>query len=176
MFGAIYDLLVDWSRQVVDSVLEGSREVLEAISSGGGTELSSAGGSAGAGVIGLTARQRRGLEGIVQRATGTQRLVRRAGIILGLAAGLSAGAVAKRLGIQRQTVYKWWHRWHAQASRLQEAEAQERNDRRLGALFEQVLLDAYRGGKPARFTPEQIVKIVALACEHPKVSGRPITQ
>jgi transposase len=59
---------------------------------------------------------------------------------------------------------------------LQAAEAQEGNDRRLGALFEQVLLDAYRGGKPATFTPEQIVKIVALACEHPKVSGRPITR
>ena len=39
-----------------------------------------------------------------------------------------------------------------------------------------MLLDAYRGGKPATFTPEQIVKIVALACEHPKASGRPITR
>jgi transposase len=102
--------------------------------------------------------------------------VRRAAIILGLAAGQSAREVAKRLGIDRQTVYKWWHRWHTQASRLQEAEAKEGNDKRLGALFEEVLLDAYRGGKPVRFTPEQIVKIVALACEHPKASGRPITQ
>lgn len=150
--------------------------VLEAMSPGGGAEVPASGGSTGAGATGLTARQRRLLEGMVRRATGAQRLVRRAAIILGLAAGQSAREVAKRLGIDRQTVYKWWHRWHTQASRLQEAEAQEGNDKRLGALFEEVLLDAYRGGKPVRFTPEQIVKIVALACEHPKASGRPITQ
>ena len=176
MFAAMYDLLVDWSRRVVNSVLEGSRQVLEAMSPGAGVEISSAAGSAGARAIGLTARQRRLLEGLVRQATAAQRLVRRAGIILGLAAGQSAREVAKQLGIERQTAYKWWHRWQTQASRLQEAEAQEPNDKRLGALLEQVLRDAYRGGKPARFTPEQIVKIVALACEHPKACGRPITQ
>jgi len=176
MFGAMYDLLVDWGRQVVGNVLEGTRQALETMSGGGGTEVTAPVGSAGAGAIRLTARQRWLLEGMVRRSTATQRLVRRAGIILGLAAGQSACEVAKRLGIERQTVYQWWHRWQAQASRLQEAEAQEGNDKRLGALFEQVLLDAYRSGKPVRFTPEQIVKIVALACEHPKASGRPITQ
>ncbi|MCP4208362.1 MAG: IS630 family transposase, partial [Shimia sp.] len=33
------------------------------------------------------------------------------------------------------------------------------------------LLDGYRRGKPVTFSPEQIVKIIALACEHPKASG-----
>jgi transposase len=176
MFGAIYDLWVDWGRQVVDGVLEGTREVLEAMSPTVGAELAPEAESTGVGAIRLTGRQRRLLERMVGRATAAQRLVRRAGIILGLAAGQSAREVAKRLGIDRQTVYKWWHRWQARASRLQEAEAQEPNDKRLGALFEQVLLDAYRGGKPATFTPEQIVKIVALACEHPNACGRPICQ
>ncbi len=176
MFGAMYDLLADWGRQVVDSVVEGTRQMLEAMSPGGGAEVTAEGGPAGVGVIRLTARQRWLLEGMVKRATATQRLVRRAGIILNLAAGQSAREVAKRLRIERATVYKWWHRWQAQAGRLQEAETQESNDKRLGALLEQLLLDAYRGGKPATFTPEQVVKIVALACEHPKASGRPITQ
>ena len=183
MFGAMYDLLVDWSRQVMDSmlegtqqVLEGTQQVLEAMIPSSGIELSAQGGSPGAGAIKLTRRQHRVLEKIVRRAKATQRLVRRASIILGLAAGQSAQEVAKRLGINRQTVYKWWQRWGARASWLQKAEAQERNDNRLSDLLEQALLDAYRGGKPARFTPEQIVKIVALACEHPKASGRPITQ
>jgi transposase len=176
MFGAMYDVLADWGRQVVGNVLEGTRQVLEALSGGGGAEVTAPGGAAGAGVIGLTARQRWLLEGLRRRATAPQRLVRRAGIILGLAASQSAGEVAKRLGIDRQTVYQWWHRWQAQTGRLQEAEAQEGNDKRLGAWLEQVLGDGYRGGKPATFTPEQIVKLVALACEHPKASGRPITQ
>ena len=176
MFRAMYDRIVDWARRVVNSVLEGMRQVLEVLSPGGVAELSAAGGLARAGVIELTARQRGLLEGLVRRARAAQRLVRRASIILGLAAGQSAREVAKHLGMAPQTVYKWWNRWYTQADRLLEAETQEPNDKRLGALLEQVLLDRYRGGKPGRFTPEQIVKIVALACEHPKASGRPISQ
>ena len=176
MFGAMYDLMVDWGRQAVDSMLEGIRQVLKMLGPGGVAEVSAASGSAGAGVIELTARQRGLLEAMVRRALAPQRLVRRASIILGLAAGQSAREVAKQLGLVPQTVYKWWHRWYSQADRLLEAESQEPNDKRLGLLLEQVLVDRYRGGKPATFSPEQIVKIVALACEHPKASGRPINQ
>ncbi len=176
MFGAIYDLFVDWGRQVVNSVLEGAGQVLAVMSPDDGVEASPQGGSPAAGVIILTRRQRWLLEGIVRRATSSQRLVRRAGIILELATGQCPSQVAKQLRILRQTVYKWRNRWVVQVGRLQEAEAQESNDKRLGAVLEQVLGDAYRGGKPATFTPEQIVKLVALACEHPKASGRPITQ
>jgi putative transposase len=45
----------------------------------------------------------------------------------------------------------------------------------LRTLLEQVLDDAPRPGKPATFSPEQIVQIVALACEPPEKSGRPIS-
>ena len=38
-----------------------------------------------------------------------------------------------------------------------------------------VLSDAPRPGAPASFTPEEIVKIVAVACEVPEESDRPIT-
>src|SRR5437764_1333035 len=38
------------------------------------------------------------------------------------------------------------------------------------------LLDAYRPGKPATFSPEQIVKLIAVACERPQDCGRPITR
>jgi transposase len=37
------------------------------------------------------------------------------------------------------------------------------------------LSDAPRCGAPARITAEQICAIVALACERPKESGRPVT-
>jgi transposase len=174
MLGVVYELWVDWGRQVVERVLDGTRQVLEALSPGGGAEVSVS--ERAAGVIRLSPRQRRLLEGVARRATAPQRLVRRAGIILGLAAGQSPNQVAKRFGILRQTVYKWRGRWQAQAERLQEAEAQGANDKQLGTGLEQVLLDRYRGGKPATFTPEQLVKIVALACEHPHACGRPLTQ
>jgi putative transposase len=38
------------------------------------------------------------------------------------------------------------------------------------------LADAPRSGTPARITPEQVARIVALACETPGESGRPISQ
>jgi putative transposase len=41
---------------------------------------------------------------------------------------------------------------------------------------EQRLTDAPRSGSPARITPEQRCRIVALACEAPSASGRPISQ
>ncbi len=40
---------------------------------------------------------------------------------------------------------------------------------------EQRLADAPRSGVPDTFTPEQVCHIVALACEPPKLYGRPIT-
>jgi hypothetical protein len=38
------------------------------------------------------------------------------------------------------------------------------------------LADAPRSGTPARITPEQVARIIALACEAPSASGRPISQ
>ena len=40
---------------------------------------------------------------------------------------------------------------------------------------EQVLRDEPRAGSSGKFTPEQVVAILALACEPPEKSGRPIT-
>ena len=57
-----------------------------------------------------------------------------------------------------------------------EAEAAEPHDKRLSAFLERQLLDSYRCGRPATFSPDQLVKIIALACEHPQASGRPLTQ
>jgi transposase len=176
MFRTLCNWFVDWGRQVVASVLEGTGEVLAVMSSGGGAEAVAKGGFASGGALWLSARQRRLLAAIVRRPTASCRLVRRARIILGLAAGQCHTHLAKQLGIVRQTVYKWQSRWVDQAKRVQEAEAQEANDKRLSAFLEQVLVDAYRCGKRARLTPEQIVKIVALACEPPKACGRPITR
>jgi hypothetical protein len=38
------------------------------------------------------------------------------------------------------------------------------------------LADAPKPGAPSKFTPEQICQIIALACEKPSESGRPVSQ
>jgi putative transposase len=45
----------------------------------------------------------------------------------------------------------------------------------LEAAIEDVLSDNPRSGCPATFAPEQIARIIAVACEPPADSGRPVT-
>jgi hypothetical protein len=47
---------------------------------------------------------------------------------------------------------------------------------RLREAILEALSDAPRPGAPATFTATQVAQIVALACESPKLSGRPITR
>ena len=44
----------------------------------------------------------------------------------------------------------------------------------LRRAIEDVLSDAPRSGSPGTFTAEQVTHILALACESPELSGRPI--
>lgn len=169
-----YEGFFELGRQVVVGLLDSTRRVIELMD----TRAEGAGGLAGGSVaeVVVSRRQRRLLEGLVRRSTAPQRLVQRARIILELAEGHSPTQIAKRLDLRRQTVYKWARRWREHAPRLQAAEATGISDRQLRGLIEQVLLDAYRSGRPATFTPEQLVKLIALACEHPRASGRALNQ
>ena len=114
------------------------------------------------------------LRRLQRQQTADHRLVRRASTILALVANPCVDAVAEQLGLTRVTVRHWRDRWIAATPGLQRAE-QDRTPRQLLSLVGQVLGDASRPGKPATFTPEQIVRIVALACEPPGESGRPIS-
>lgn len=127
--------------------------------------------------INLTARQRAVLERLVRRQTSPQRLVRRARIVLEAASGANNEAIARRLssGLRQGTVRRWRNRWLEAAEALQAAEDEGHDERDLGMLIEAVLDDEPRPGAPATFTPEQIVQIVALACEVPADSGRPVS-
>ncbi len=114
------------------------------------------------------------LQRIQRQQTADQRLVRRAALILALAAQPCIEAVARRLGLTRVTVRAWRDRWLEATEVLKRAE-QERTPQQLRTLVELILDDAPRPGKPATFSPEQIVQIVAVACEPPEQSGRPIS-
>src|SRR5262245_21428968 len=123
--------------------------------------------------VDLSTRQRRLLEQIHKRQTAPVRLARRVGIWLALAEDPCLESVAQRLGLTRVSVRLWRDRWLDAAEQRRAAEADRADDQRLLALIEQTLDDAPRCGKPATFGPEQIVPIVAVACEPPEKSGRP---
>jgi transposase len=66
----------------------------------------------------------------------------------------------------------WRQRWRDAWDALCVWECTEPH--RLREALLDVLADAPRPGTPAKFTAEQVSQIVALACEAPQLSGRPI--
>lgn len=126
--------------------------------------------------ISLSARQRAALEHLSRCQTASVRLVRRAGVLLALADDPCLERVAIGQGLTRVSVRLWRDRWLQAAPRLAAAEADdEASEQELLARIEDALGDAPRPGGPATFSPEQIVAIVAVACEPPEKSGRPIS-
>jgi putative transposase len=113
----------------------------------------------------LTAEERRDLEGLVRRHKTGQQLAGRARIVLRAADGLNTSAVARELVLEPDTVRLWRQRWlRVSGVAVSDLPVAAR------------LADAPRSGTPARITPEQMARIVALACEAPAESGRPISQ
>jgi putative transposase len=125
--------------------------------------------------IDLSTRQRALLERLRQRQTAPQRLIRRVLILLALAANPCLQTTARDLGLNRISVRLWRDRWRDAAEALAQAEKDDLPDSQLLGLIEGLLDDAPRPGGPATFSPEQIVQIVAVACEPPEKSGRPIS-
>ena len=113
----------------------------------------------------VTSEERAELERIVRRHTAGQQLVERARIVLLASDGLSNSAVARTMAVHIDTVRKWRRRW---SSTRGVPLADLSITARLG--------DAPRPGTPARITPEQVCRIMALACEAPGESGRPISR
>src|SRR5206468_463403 len=72
-------------------------------------------------------------------------------------------------------VRTWRARWLRGAPRLGAAVSAGDEDRLLARLVADALDDAPRSGAPPTFTAEQVVQIVALACEPPPGSDRPVS-
>ncbi len=123
----------------------------------------------------LTARQRACLEQIARRQTNPQRLVRRAKIMLAMDAGANNCRLTRQMRLNRGTIREWRRRWLALTPKLEQVEAEEGSDKALARGIEDALTDTPRPGAPATFTAEQLVQIVAVACEDPADSERPIS-
>ena len=124
--------------------------------------------------ITLTERHRTILEQIVRRANSPQCLVTRAKIVLKAAGGFRNQQIADTLDLHVQTPRRWRNRWAEASGRLTAVET-EADERELRLLIKDVLSDQPRSGSPSTFSPEQICQIVALACEPPAGSERPVT-
>jgi putative transposase len=115
--------------------------------------------------IALEGEERLALEALVRRHTAGQQLVLRGRIILAAADGVNQSTIAAQLGTTINTVRHWRRRWLGlQDVPFEEVDAEER------------LADAPRSGTPTRITADQVCQIVALACEAPADSERPISQ
>jgi transposase len=113
----------------------------------------------------LSAADRAALEAVVRRKSTGQQVAIRARMILAAAEGLNNAQIGRQLGVEADTVRRWRGRW-LRSDVVERAEV---------SVVER-LSDAPRPGTPARITAEQVCRIVALACEAPSASGRPISQ
>src|SRR5688572_26850395 len=113
----------------------------------------------------VTVEGRAELERVIRRHTAGQQVVERARIVLSASDGPSNSEVARTMDVHIDTVRKWRRRWSStRGVPLADLSSTARLD------------DAPRPGTPARITPEQVCRIMALACEAPGESGRPISQ
>jgi len=116
-------------------------------------------------LIELTQPLRETLECLVKRHTTPQQLALRGRIVLAAADGRNNSQIARQLAVSVPTVRTWRQRWlNLSSVPLPDLAVADR------------LSDRPRPGAPGHITAEQVCQIVALACEPPAASGRPITQ
>src|SRR6202023_838841 len=104
--------------------------------------------------------QREVLEQLVRTHSTPQQLAMRARMILHAADGVGVRESARELDVWPKTVRYWRRRWRQAAD---------------GQSVPERLTDAPRSGAPATHTPEQICAVIAMTCEKPSDSERPIS-
>jgi putative transposase len=113
----------------------------------------------------LNEDERTALENLVRAQKTGQALARRARVVLLAALGYSNIDIARQVPMDEEAVGLWRRRWAKWCTiPLTEVGVAER------------LADAARPGAVPRVTAEQVCQIIALACEQPSDSGRPISQ
>src|SRR3954471_18210686 len=122
----------------------------------------------------ITERQQEILQTFSRSVTAASRLRQRALIIVLAFEGLRNQDIAPKVGLTHRQVGRWRRRWANAWNRLVNLECCASRVV-LRRAIEAVLADEPRPGAPGTFTPEQVTQILALACEPPAKSGRPIT-
>ncbi len=99
----------------------------------------------------LNEKDKKTLEEAVRKGKTEQRMVLRARIILHLSDGMSPKKIADELNITVKTVKKWRHRFLKKG---------------IDGLY-----DLPRSGKPPKFTIQQRLEVIAIACDSPENYG-----
>jgi len=123
--------------------------------------------------IQLTEKQYDVLHQIRRSTIAPQRLVQRVGVILMAFAGMLNVTIAREAGLAREQVGLWRRRWQQSFEALVAIECRE-TQAEFRRAIEDVLNDAPRSGSTGSFTAEQVTQILAVACEPPEQSRRPI--
>ena len=121
----------------------------------------------------FTEKQQKILQQINRSRTASQRLGQRVGIILMAFSGLLNLEIGNNIGLTRKQVGLWRRRWQQSYAALVAIECNE-SHATLCRVIEEVLSDAPRGGSKGTFTAEEVTQILAVACEPPEQSGRPV--
>lgn len=96
-------------------------------------------------------------------------------MIRAMAEGANNEEVAVRTNCNRETARLWRSKWLGASESLAMAAEVAVTERQLSRIIEDILSDEYRGGTPPKFQPEQVAQIIAISCEKPADSNRPIS-
>jgi transposase len=111
--------------------------------------------------VSVLSEHREALEQLIRTHSTAQQLALRARMIMHAGDGLGVRESARELGVWPKTVRYWRKRWRQADDKYSVCER---------------LADAPRSGAPPTYTPEQICAVVAMTCEKPSDSERPISQ
>lgn len=125
--------------------------------------------------IRLTEQQKRLLEQITRARTNAYRLVQRAQLILWADKGMTNTEIASLLRLTRGQVRLWRTRWQNAAQEWEQGKSEGIEDETLLTQIISILKDEQRRGSPGKFSLEEIVQIIAVACEIPATSSRPVS-
>ena len=124
--------------------------------------------------INLSDRQEKILLKIVKRHQTPQQLGKRIRLILLMAEGKNNQQAADKMRVHQKTAKRWRDRWLEFVGTLTSVEMNSEDEKELEKLIIEILTDQPRDGAPVKFTAEQVTQILALACEEPSLSKRPI--
>lgn len=106
------------------------------------------------------------LDRLIKRPSTTQQLAQRARIVRRCASDVRNQHIADDEKATVNPVKKWRGRWLEAEGTAKELET----------AVESILSDQPRSGAPPKFTAEQVCQMIAIACEPPEESERPVTE
>ena len=118
----------------------------------------------------LSREQRSILKSVVRQHTAPQHVVHRAKIILSADNELGNAEIARALRTGITGVKIWRKRWSIACASLPSD-----TEEGLTTMVLSLLQDLPRSGRPRTFTVEQQTQLMALACEKPLESDRPVS-